>query len=156
VPSTARRTEPDGAPDGVVVDYRALAEWRYRIRKFLAFSETAARSVGLAPQQHQLLLAIKGLPPDLAPTIQVLSERLSLQPHSLGELIDRLVEKGLLRRNQLPEDGRNVRVILRPKAERLLEKLSIVHMRQLEHIGPDLIAALSVFVKAAPEPPPND
>jgi hypothetical protein len=56
-------------------DYRTLAEFRYQIRTFLAFSEEAARENGLNGQQHQLLLAIKGLPPDVAPTIGVLAEQ---------------------------------------------------------------------------------
>ncbi|HEY2034092.1 MAG TPA: hypothetical protein VGH02_10445, partial [Rhizomicrobium sp.] len=42
-------------------DYRALAEFRFLLRRFMAFSEEAARAAGLAPQQHQALLAIKGL-----------------------------------------------------------------------------------------------
>ena len=45
-----------------LTDYQALAELRYRIRRFLHFSEQAARAAGLEPQHHQLLLAVKGLP----------------------------------------------------------------------------------------------
>ena len=43
-------------------DYRALAEFRYQIRRFLHFSEQMARRAGLESQQHQVLLALKGLP----------------------------------------------------------------------------------------------
>jgi hypothetical protein len=37
-----------------LADYRALAEFRYQIRRFLRFSEDAARSAGIEPQHHQL------------------------------------------------------------------------------------------------------
>src|ERR1700746_1162097 len=43
-------------------DYQSLAELRYQIRCFLAFSEQAARAAGLEPRQHQLMLGLKGLP----------------------------------------------------------------------------------------------
>jgi DNA-binding MarR family transcriptional regulator len=143
-----RAPKPDLSPVPVV-DYRALAELRYQIRKFLAFSEGAARAVGLVPQHHQMLLAIKGLPRQLAPTVRVLAERLALRPNSTVELIDRLVEKGLLRRGQEPEDGRRVRVNLTAKAERLLEQLSAMHTRQLEVVGPVLAEALAPFTRRA-------
>ena len=73
-------------------NYKAMAELRYQIRRFLRFSENAARQVGIEPQQHQLLLAVRGLPDDVKPTIGVLAERMQLQHHSTVELIDRLVE----------------------------------------------------------------
>ena len=77
-------------------DFRAMAELRYQIRRFLRFSENAARQAGIEPQQHQLLLAVRGLPEKLKPTIGVLAERMQLQHHSTVELIDRLVDRGFL------------------------------------------------------------
>lgn len=41
-------------------EYETLAALRYHLRQFLRFSEDAAKQVGLAPQQHQALLTIKG------------------------------------------------------------------------------------------------
>jgi hypothetical protein len=41
-------------------DYTALADFRHALRQFLAFSEQAATTCGLTPQQHQALLAIAG------------------------------------------------------------------------------------------------
>lgn len=148
-----RKTErkaPEQAEESAFVNYAALAEWRYRMRKFVAFSEEAARAAGLQPQHHQVLLAIKGLPPSLTPTIRVLAERLTVQPHSMVELLDRLEEKRLVRREQRPEDGREVRAVLTPKAERLLEQLSIMHSRQLQIMGPALIEALLQLVQPLP------
>ena len=51
------------------IDYQSLSEFRYKIRKFLHFSEQAARANHLEAQQHQLLLAIKGLPTGSAPPL---------------------------------------------------------------------------------------
>src|SRR5205085_11024300 len=50
-------------------EYRALAAFRHSIRKFLRFSEEAARAAGIEPQQYQLLLAVRGLPPEVEPTV---------------------------------------------------------------------------------------
>jgi len=74
-------------------DFKAMAELRYQIRRFLRFSENAAREAGVEPQQHQLLLAVRGLPDDLKPTIGALAERMQLQHHSTVELVDRLVSE---------------------------------------------------------------
>ena len=73
--------------------FRRLAEVRHRIRQFLHFSEEAARSKGIEPQQHQLLLAVKGLPKGTRPTITALSQQLCLRHHSTVELVNRLVDK---------------------------------------------------------------
>ncbi|MDE3117315.1 MAG: MarR family transcriptional regulator, partial [Pseudomonadota bacterium] len=43
-------------------EYQLLAEFRYLLARFLAFSEKAAQEAGLSPRQHQSLLAIKGYP----------------------------------------------------------------------------------------------
>ena len=77
-------------------DFRAMAELRYQIRRFMRFSENAAQQAGMEPQQHQLLLALKGLPRGMKPTINALAERLQLQHHSTVGLVDRLVERGFL------------------------------------------------------------
>src|ERR1051325_8438830 len=98
-------------------DVRALAEWRYQIRKFLAFSEEAARSVGVEPQHHQLLLAIKGLPEGKLPTISVLADRMAVRHHTVVELADRLTSRGLLRRTPCPNDRRAVLLSLTTRAE---------------------------------------
>jgi DNA-binding MarR family transcriptional regulator len=73
-----------------LADYQALAEFRYLLRRFLHFSEQEARAAGLEPQQHQMLLAIKGLPADKAASVGELAERLQLQHHSTVELINRM------------------------------------------------------------------
>ena len=87
-----------GAPRPSIEDYRALALFRYTLRKFLDFSQEAAKGVGLTPQQHQALLSIKGYPDRETITIGELAERMLLKHHSTVELVDRLVELGLVKR----------------------------------------------------------
>jgi DNA-binding MarR family transcriptional regulator len=115
---------------------QAMAELRYQIRLFLRFSENAARQAGIEPQQHQLLLAVKGLPHGSKPTIGVLAERMQLQPHSTVGLIDRLVERGFLVRLRATDDRRQVLVKLTHDGEELLRKLALHHLRELQFIKP--------------------
>ena len=86
----------------------ALAEFRYQIRRFLRFSEQAAREAGLEPQHHQLLLAVIGAAEP--PSVGELAERLQLLPHSTDELIRRAEANGLVRRRRSQEDRRMVHV----------------------------------------------
>ena len=129
--------------DGILMtDYHALAEMRYQIRRFLRFSEQAAREEGLVPQQHQLLLALKGLPAGRKATISELAERLQLRHHSTVELIDRLVKRGLTARLRDDVDRRRVIVQLTPQGEHLLVNLSLLHCTELQTAGPALVRAL--------------
>src|SRR5579863_7665469 len=100
-------------------DFRRLAEFRYRIRQFLHLTEEAARAHGIEPQQHQLLLAIKGLPEGTRPTVSALSQRLCLRHHSTVELVDRLVEHGGVARRHSEQDRREVLIELTPHGEEL-------------------------------------
>lgn len=131
--------------------YRALAEVRYRIRCFLRFSEAAARKAGLEPQQHQLLLALKGLPAGLRPTIGVLAERLQVRPHSAVELANRLSKTGFVvrRRDRISEDRREVLLRLTAKGERVLHELTVHHRAELMADGPALIRALEGVLHTA-------
>ena len=123
-------------------DYQALAEFRYQLRRFLHFSEQEARAAGLEPQQHQLLLAIKGLPTDKTASVGELAERLQLQHHSTVELIDRMVERGLLERQRDTGDQRRVLISITTYGEELLRKLSLHHRMELRTTGPALVQAL--------------
>lgn len=117
-------------------DYQTLAELRYLMRRFAAFSEAEARSAGLTPQQHQVLLAIRGFPGNGSATIGDLAERLNLKSHSVVGLVDRLVAKGLLRRQVDRADRRKVRVGLTRKSQALLAGLSLAHRDELRRLAP--------------------
>src|SRR5580692_10672203 len=125
-----------------LADYEALAELRYQIRRFLHFSEQAAREAGLEPRQHQLMLTLKGLPAGTRPRIGELAERLQIQHHSAVELANRLAAGGYVKRHRGGEDRREVLLSLTPKGEKILRTLSIHHKDELRMQGPALVAAL--------------
>lgn len=128
-------------------DYLALAEIRYRLRAFLEFSERAARAVGLEPKQHQLLLAMRGLPEGEAPTVGRIAERLQIQHNSAVELVRRCVENGLVQKREAKDDRRAVHLAITARGEKLLEKLSKDHLTELRTRAPDLIHALQRLVE---------
>ena len=96
-------------------DYAALADFRYALRQFLAFSERGADSFGLTPQQHQALLAIRGATRANV-SVGYVAERLTLKPHSATGLIDRLETLDLVTRRPSPDDGRLAVLDLSPMA----------------------------------------
>ena len=128
-------------------NYKAMAELRYQIRRFLRFSENAARQAGIEPQQHQLLLAVRGLPDALKPTIGVLAERMQLQHHSTVELIDRLVERNFLFRLRSTDDKRQVLVKLTRDGEEFLQTLSLHHLQELRSAGPTFVKVLQSLIE---------
>jgi DNA-binding MarR family transcriptional regulator len=123
-------------------DHATLAAFRRSLRIFLAFSEDAARKAGLPPQQHQAILAIRGLAPEGGMTVNDLAEQLLLKPQTAVELVDRLQDAGLVRRERDEVDRRRVFLSLTAKANRLLEKLSAEHLAQIRRDAPELIALL--------------
>ena len=123
-------------------DYATLASFRRSLRIFLAFSEEAARDAGLTPQQHQAILAIRGLTPESGMTVQDLAEQLLLKPQTTVELVDRLEGAGLVRRQRDEVDRRRVFLTLTAKAGRVLERLSVAHLAQIRRDAPQLVTLL--------------
>ena len=119
-----------------------LAEFRYQLRAFLQFSEAAAVSTGLQPQQHQLLLQVAGAPEDVTVTIAYVAERLGLKHNSTVELVDRSAREGLLTRNVDQQDKRRAILQVTPRGRHLLRKLSGDHARELNELAPRLERAL--------------
>jgi DNA-binding MarR family transcriptional regulator len=123
-----------------------LAAFRYEMRKFLAFSEQAARDAGIEPQQHQLLLAVRGLPQGARPTVGAVAERLCVQHHTAVALVDKLERRALLLRERGVDDKREVLLRLTPEGEALLQRLSALHRQQLLVAGPAMVGALQALV----------
>jgi DNA-binding MarR family transcriptional regulator len=124
-------------------EYELLAAFRYALRRFLRFSEESARAVGIEPQQHQALLAIKGFPGRDRITISELAERLQIRHHSAVGLASRLVANGLAAREPDPGDRRQVYLTPTPRGEALLEQLAAAHREELRRLGPEIHALLA-------------
>ncbi len=129
-----------------LAEYRALAEFRYQIRRFLGFSERAVRHSGLEPRQHQLLLALKGLPEDSEPTIGELAQRLQVEHHSAVEMVDRLQRRRLVVRSRDNSDKRRVLVQLTPRGDAMLGELALSHRSELRSAAPALVRALNALM----------
>ena len=80
------------------VTMQDLGWLRYNLRRFLRFSEKAARACGVTPQQHQLMLGIAGFTDDGRATISDLAEFLQDRNNSVVGLVERAAESGLVRR----------------------------------------------------------
>jgi DNA-binding MarR family transcriptional regulator len=123
-------------------DYELLAQFRHTLRKFLGFSEAAAISHGITPQQYQVLLAIEGYPGRNWATIGELAEQMQIAHHSAVGLVDRMEKLRLVRRSPSKEDRRRVQVALSAKGLAILEKLYLAHRNELRSAGPQLIGLL--------------
>lgn len=115
-----------------------MAEYRYAIRRFLRFSEEAAREAGVTPQQYQLMLTIRGYPGKEHANITQLAERMQLDHHSTVGLVDRTEDRGLVRREQDTSDRRQVNVHLTEAGSAMLRKLATTHREQLTRMKEDL------------------
>jgi DNA-binding MarR family transcriptional regulator len=112
-------------------EYEALADFRYELRRFLRFSEEAAKSEGLRPLQYQLLLQIKGLRPPSQPTVGELATRLQMAQHGMVSLITRSEKAGLVARVPGKHDRRVVCVKLTAKGDRALRRVALLHLPEL-------------------------
>lgn len=126
-------------------DYEALGNLRHALRKFTEFSNVEVSKLGLTPQQHQALLAIKGLPPEKEMTIGMLADRLLIAPHSATELVNRLAEAGYIERVSSQIDGRRQIVRLTNKAELNLARLSGAHLHEIREMAPEFMHALRIL-----------
>lgn len=118
--------------------YQSLAALRYSLRRFLQFSQQAARKAGLPPQQHQALLAIKGSPGRDFVSVSELAEHLQVKHHSAVGLVDRLGRRGLVRRSASSSDRRQVEIRLTARGNAMVRQLSTAHLEELRRIKPEL------------------
>jgi len=126
-------------------DYQALAGFRHALRLFLRFSEQAARTAGITPAQHQLLLAVRGHAGATAPSSSDLAEALQLRLHSVVELIGRAEANDLVIRHADPDDHRRTLVALTPIGEVHLAHLSLQHRDELLRFRREMSALLDVL-----------
>lgn len=128
-----------------------LAEFRYRLRRFLGFSETAAEAAGISAQQYQLLQVVAAVEEDRRCSITYLAERLLLRHNSAVELVDRAERVGLVRRVADERDHRRSLVELTDRGGRILSRLVAEHLVEIETEGPEMVRALErlIAVRAA-------
>jgi DNA-binding MarR family transcriptional regulator len=129
-------------------EYRALADFRYQIRRFLHFSEQAAGNEGIEPQQHQMMLAIRGLEAADAPTVGQLAEYMLIRHHSAVGLIDRLEKRGFAGRERSTGDRRRATVRLTDEGSAVLERLAGAHRAEMANLAPHLVKALEQALAA--------
>ena len=112
-------------------DFETLSQFRYQLRRFLRFSEDAARHHGITHLQYQLLLHVRGFPGREWATVSELAERLQAQHHGVVSLVTRCEKLGLVRREAGRSDRREVEVHLTPGGRRLLNVLGAQHRDEL-------------------------
>jgi DNA-binding MarR family transcriptional regulator len=115
----------DGTPGGRLADedYRAHADVRYALRRFMRVSERTARAAGITPQQHLLLLAVRGHRSYPQVTITEIAEHLQVGHNGASLLVKRAVQRGLLRCQEDPADRRRALVSLTEQGASILERI---------------------------------
>ncbi len=129
------------------VDYETLADLRYHIRRFLRVREEAARAAGVEPQQYLLILQEKGFERRQPATIGALAERLQIHHHATVQLVDRLAQRGMVRRRRAELDRRGVVVELTSRGEAVLRKLALYSLAELRTGGPALASTLTRVIE---------
>lgn len=119
-------------------DFEHLLELRTGLRRFMRWSEDQANAAGLTPAKHQLLLAIRGHPGPVGPTIGEIADHLVLRHHSAVGLVDRAVKEGLVQRNPDGASKRVVRVTLTPMGAAKLDALAEAHVQEIAHLAPTM------------------
>jgi DNA-binding MarR family transcriptional regulator len=115
-------------------ELEALANFRFALRKFLAFSEGAAADEGVTMQWYQALLVIKTFHGDGPISIGELADQLMIRNHSATELVSRLDQANLVRRKTDAVDRRRSLVVMTPSGARCLDRLALLHLRELRKI----------------------
>ena len=130
-------------------EFRALAEFRYRIRIYLNGSEQAARNAGLEPQQYLLLLALRGLPAsDREASIRDLPSACSFATTASSNWWIVSNDRSLLRRERSRSDRRQVIVHLTPRGEKILTRLAKQRIAELRTAAPALVRALTALIRS--------
>ncbi len=130
-------------------DFVRLASFRYALRRFLRFSESAARGAGLTGQHYQALLALRGSPEGERMAINDLARHLLIKHNSAVGLVDRLAARGLVVRERIGGDRRKVQLRLTRAGEGILERLASVHRRELRRVGPVIQGFLKELVDSS-------
>jgi DNA-binding MarR family transcriptional regulator len=149
MPRAVEQSHRAGAPTDD--DYRRLLELRTGLRHFLHWSEEQARAQGITSAQHQLLLAVRGHPDPLGPTVGEVADYLVVRHHSAVGLIDRAVAAGLVVRRPDPVRPGTVRVVLSDRGRESLDSLSKLHLAELTRLAPTMETLWRTLRRLAPD-----
>ena len=116
-------------------DYQAHADFRYAMRRFFRYSEEQARALNITPQQHMLMLIVRGHSayPDVS--ITEVAEHLQIRHHSASLLVERGVQRGILTRRQDSADRRRALVSLTAEGQKLLDSITGANRRELSALS---------------------
>ena len=112
-------------------EYQEQAAFRHALRRFLHFSEEQARQHGITPQQHIVLLSIRGEPGYPRVTVGNVAEAMQMRHHSASLLVDRCVKRGLLHRQEDPDDRRRVMLSLTAEGQKRLDEITRANREEL-------------------------
>lgn len=150
--SGARSRKAKSTREFSPAEYATLAEFRYRLARFLRRRKDAAQSEGLQAQQYELLLAVSGLPLDKLPTVKEVASQLRLEHHTVVELADRLEKRGLLTRHRSADDRRVVQLEVTRAGRTSLDRVVRFSFSELRDEGPELIRALRRILSRTKRP----
>jgi DNA-binding MarR family transcriptional regulator len=145
--SATKRTK---AKVAVPARLEELAEFRYRLRRFLNFSEVASEAMGVSAQQYQLLQVIAAVPEEQGASIRYVAERMVVKHNSAVELVDRAERSGLVRRVVDESDHRCSLLEITERGGEVLAQLVEQHLEEVEAEGPEMIRALQRLIGARP------
>lgn len=127
---------------------RRLARLRHHLRRYLRFSESAARAAHITPQQYQLLLGIAGYTGRGWATVSELAEFLQERHNAVVGLVERAARRGLVRKEQGTRDRRFVQVSLTRRGEATIKKLAQLHLSELGGLRAAILAISKVRPRA--------
>jgi DNA-binding MarR family transcriptional regulator len=129
---------------------KELAEFRFQLRQFLAFSEISSERHGIQAQQYQLLQVIAAAPAGQPASVSYLADRMVLRHNSTVELVDRAERAGLVRRHTDERDLRRSLIRITPTGEQLLRAMVAEHIRELERLSDRIISSLRAVNQSEP------
>lgn len=129
-----------------------VAEFRFRLRRFLSFSEVVSEEIGIPAQQYQLIQVVAAAPDERTATISYIAERMLLRHNSAVELVDRAEKAGLVLRVDDESDHRRSLVEITAEAEAVLSRLVARHVAELRSEGPALMRSLQKIIGDGPAP----
>ena len=120
--------------------YQAQAAFRCALRTFERFAETQVRQEGVTPQQHLVLVVVRGHRSFPRVSLNELSDSLKLSQSATSLLVERCVQRGLVEREEDPEDRRRVAIWLTDRGQEVLDRVMAENRRRLASLRQDLLA----------------